>query len=839
MILPWRRIAVSTAVLVLISAGSIFPDQSPEFDRSVEEIQLKIEQRGYHWTAEHNSITELSGREFQRMLGARIPRGLKRRLKEKGDDHYLSSYALPSSYDWRDYGMVTPVRDQGSCGSCWDFAAMGALEAVLMINEGIEYDLSEQQILSCETGGYGCDGGWYSWAWDYIRDNGSVSETCMPYMASDTIPCTDSGCEKLATNGGWVDVPNNVTAIKEAVMISPVATTFHVYDDFRYYGGGCYEHEGNDPINHAVVIVGWCDTMCAGEGAWLVKNSWGTDWGLDGYFWIKYGSCNIGYATQRVMYDSGTDIVYQGNSIEDPGGDGDGRADPGETVDMTVDIFNEIISPARTGISATISSLSEIAEVIQHYSDYPDMPPGGSCGGSPPFEFTVDPFAAPGSEAEFVITISADGAYSSQDTFSIMTGDCPVLLVDDDDGAGLQEYLEVSLDNNNYLFEVWDESESGYITGSVMLDYSVVVWMTGVQGDIEEDNRTAVSSFLDSGGRLLITGQDIGWQLNHDNIPEEEQFYRDYLRAEYISDDSGYRSLTGVAGDPVGDGLFFDIGGGSGSCSQDYPSEIEPYGGGSAVLEYASGEEGAVRYQDTEKLIYLAFGHEAVNTSADRDTLMRRCLEWLVDQWPDLEQPRVQLVSPDGGEEMEGGESFEITWSASDNRGVSDIDILRSYDSGATYPDTVALGEPNDGSYMWTIPDSSSSTSRIRVIAHDSAGLSMYDQSDSDFSTSTTSGNEKVPAAGRVNLSQNFPNPFNPSTSIEFNVPRPMHVRIEIYGVRGRLVKRILDERVERGQHEVKWEGRDSQGRPVASGLYFCRLFTPEVTRSVKMVLIR
>ncbi len=815
-------------------------------DPGIESIQREIDSKGYDWTAKRSWVTDLSKADFQRMLGVHVPHGVEKRfatLQKRFNDgrHPLPMMpAAPSSWDWRDMGGVSAVTSQGGCGSCAIFAGTAALESIVMINEGIEYDLTEQQILSCRTFGYGCSGTWYSWTWDYVRNNGAVLEPCMPYQANDSIPCADETCDIYVTNGGWIDVPNDVEAIKQQVMITPVATTFTVYDDFSAYGGGCYEHEGDESINHAVLIVGWEDTLCGGEGAWLCKNSWGNAWGLDGFFWIKYGTCNIGYATQRVLYNSGLDVWYAGHSILDPGGDGDDRADPGESVAMQVTLWCDILSTDRTNASAVLSTTGGLAVVTQSSVSYGTIPAGASSPGSGDFEFDVDQFAVPGDRIEFVLTITADGGYTRLDTFEVSVGDCPVLIVDDDDGAQLEQYLEASLQNTGHIYEVWNEIDDGSIGAADIIGYTAVIWMTGIAGDIEPDNITALEALLDGGGALLMTGQDVGWQLNYYGDPADLAFYNDYLHADYILDNSGYRDLTGIPGDPVGDGLAFDIGGGDGSGNQDWPSEIEPRTGASSVLEYSPGAEGALRYDTGHRLVYLAFGFEAVNTAADRDTLMSRCLDWLADgNWPDTAPPVVTTISPNGGEEYEAGENVMIMWTAGDNTDVTSVDILMSTDGGMTFDETIVTGAANSGAHTWLASVGASSECRIRVIARDGAGLASYDDSDADFSKGTSTDGPGSPDIRDYYLTQNVPNPFNPITTVRFGLPVSSPVSLRIYDTAGRLVRVLVDDYREAGHYETVWDGLDGSGRPVASGVYFYRLATGSFVEDRKMVLLR
>ncbi len=842
-----NSVRVTAILTVVFSIMTLMPSgASAQSDPAIEYLQREIDSKGYNWTAKRTWLTDLPEEDRLKMIGVNLPEEMIKKfatLQKRFDDGTLSMPmmpAAPSNWDWRDLGGVSAVTNQGGCGSCAIFAGTAALESVVMINEGIEYDLAEQQILSCRTWGYGCEGAWYSWGWDYVRSNGAVLEPCMPYQANDSIPCADDPCDIYVTNGGWVDIPNDVESIKQQVMISPVATTFTVYGDFYSYGGGCYEHADTDQINHAVLIVGWDDDLCGGEGAWLCKNSWGEGWGLDGFFWIKYGTCRIGYATQRVLYNSGLDVWYSGHEILDAGGDSDGRADPGESVDMPVTLWCDILSPDRTSVSATLSTAGGLVVVTQSTVMYGAVPAGSSSSGTGYFEFDVDQFAVPGARIEFVLEITADGGYSHNDTFEVSVGDCPVLLVDDDDGAQLEQFFETSLQNDGYIYEVWDETASGYIDVADLSGYTAVIWLTGVGGDIEPQNITAIEGLLDGGGALLMTGQDVGWQLNAYGVPEDIVFYHDYLHADYIHDDSGFRSLAGIPGDAVGDGLAFDIGGGDGSGTQDYPSEIEPRSSALPVLEYSPGAEGALRYDIGHRLVYLAFGFEAVNTQADRDTLMSRCLEWLAGgTWPDTAPPIVTTLSPDGGEEYSTGENVTISWTADDNAGVTSIDILLSIDGGMTWDETIVEGTVNAGAYTWVASDGASSECRIRVIARDAAGLAAYDDSDADFSKGSATGGPDSPDIRDYYLAQNVPNPFNPVTTVRFGLPVSSSVSLRIYDAAGRLVRVLIEDHLEAGHHETVWDGLDRVGRPVASGVYFCRLATNAFAEEKKMILLR
>jgi hypothetical protein len=416
----------------------------------------------------------------------------------------------------------------------------------------------------------------------------------------------------------------------------------------------------------------------------------------------------------------------------------------------------------------------------------------------------------------------------------------PILFVDDDEGETTETYFERALADNGYVYEKWVEDLDGDVPLSEMQRYVVTVWTTGWGGGLATGNRSALSSFLDGGGRLFLSGEDIGWYLNYEGDPAKIQFYNNYLHADYVADDSGYRSLAGVAGDPVGGGLSFTLNGAGSAMNQFYPSEINPRTGATGIFEYAAGHEGALRYGTGHREVLLGFGLEGVTTTAMQDTILRRGLEWLAEgNWPDTEQPEVEVLSPNGGEELPAGTPCDITWSASDNTGVISVDILRSFDSGVAFSQTVATGEANDGSFSWIVPEGENATSRIRVIARDAAGLAWRDDSDADFTTGPTVGVRERAGIGPFALAQNAPNPFNPATRIAYSIEAASWVDLAIYDPSGRPVRRLLAARQDAGNHVALWDGRTDDGRAAASGTYFYRLAVNgrELTR--RMILLK
>jgi hypothetical protein len=209
----------------------------------------------------------------------------------------------------------------------------------------------------------------------------------------------------------------------------------------------------------------------------------------------------------------------------------------------------------------------------------------------------------------------------------------------------------------------------------------------------------------------------------------------------------------------------------------------------------------------------------------------------------DTQAPSVTVVSPNGGESWNDGSVHQITWTATDNVGVTSIDLTYSTDNGGSWL-PVSAGEANDGTYDWTVPNTPSTLSLVRAVAHDAAGNTASDQSNGDFTIVSVSG---VPDGNRnpkdapteVVLLPNHPSPFSDATEIEFGLPKSQPVSLKAYGVDGRLVATLAEGTFGAGYHKLIWRGTDTQDRHVAAGVYFYRLETPDKTLTHKMLVVR
>ncbi|XP_044086521.1 pro-cathepsin H [Neovison vison] len=218
--------------------------------------------------------------------------------------NYLrGSGPYPPFVDWRKKGkFVSPVKNQGGCGSCWTFSTTGALESAIAIRTGKLLSLAEQQLVDCaqDFNNHGCQGGLPSQAFEYIRYNkGIMGEDSYPYKGQDS-DCKFQPSKAIAFVKDVANITiNDEEAMVEAVALyNPVSFAFEVTSDFMMYRKGIYSstscHKTPDKVNHAVLAVGYGEQN--GIPYWIVKNSWGPQWGMNGYFLIERGKNMCGLA---------------------------------------------------------------------------------------------------------------------------------------------------------------------------------------------------------------------------------------------------------------------------------------------------------------------------------------------------------------------------------------------------------------------------------------------------------------------------------------------------------------------------------------------------------------
>jgi len=247
-----------------------------------------------------NKFADMTNEEFRRLHNGLRPE-LARKDRVGATFDHVQLKALPATVDWRTKGVVTPVKDQGQCGSCWAFAAVASLEGQHALSTGKLVSLSEQNLVDCsgDEGNMGCEGGLPDNAYQYIIDaKGLDTEASYPYTAEDD-DCTFSAKNVGATIKSFTDVASgDESALQKAsATIGPISVGIDASsDDFQLYTGGVYDEQdcSTTELDHGVTVVGYGTDN--GTDYWLVKNSWGESWGIQGYIKMsrnKQNQCGI------------------------------------------------------------------------------------------------------------------------------------------------------------------------------------------------------------------------------------------------------------------------------------------------------------------------------------------------------------------------------------------------------------------------------------------------------------------------------------------------------------------------------------------------------------------
>lgn len=265
-----------------------------------------------------NKFADMTNHEFRRVYaGSKISHHRMLQGQRIGSNGfmYANDDNVPASVDWRKENAVTPVKDQGRCGSCWAFSTVVAVEGINQIKTKKLVSLSEQELVDCDTSGnHGCNGGLMDMAFDFIKKNGGLTtEDNYPYTAADGSCNTVMKENQAVSIDGHEDVPvNDEDALMKAVANQPVSVAIDAGSyDFQLYSEGVFTGKCGTELNHGVAVVGY-DTSDDGTKYWIVKNSWGADWGEKGYIRMqrgisdKNGLCGIAMEASYPVKNSDT-----------------------------------------------------------------------------------------------------------------------------------------------------------------------------------------------------------------------------------------------------------------------------------------------------------------------------------------------------------------------------------------------------------------------------------------------------------------------------------------------------------------------------------------------------
>lgn len=283
--------------IVAILAAQLFVDSASAKVVNVELLNKKLQQQNANWFAKDNWLNHLSKEELRHVFGLRDTPTAD--VQFVSPQSLESKAAIPGSRDWRDYqgkNWVSPIANQGNCGSCVAFAAVGVLETQINISAlipDLNVKLSPQYLFGC--GGGMCDYGWYPGsAASYLQSKGVPDEACLPYTSgasgqdvSCQAACSNapSRVKKISSYKSPSKTVRNIAAVKQALLQGPVMTTLTVYSDFMTYSSGVYKRTSDEALGgHAISIVGYDDIT----RSWIIRNSWGEDWGEKGFGHVSY-----------------------------------------------------------------------------------------------------------------------------------------------------------------------------------------------------------------------------------------------------------------------------------------------------------------------------------------------------------------------------------------------------------------------------------------------------------------------------------------------------------------------------------------------------------------------
>jgi len=260
------------------------------------------------WTAGHNAVFDgMTFNDARALLGTELLH-ISDHLDECLDDSVYDAVTdVPAEFDartqWKD--LIHPIRDQKHCGSCWAFSASEVLsDRVAIASKKASPVLSPEDMVSCDTGDFGCRGGRIPGAWNYLKTKGIVSDACFPYGAGNgTVPTCPNKCadgetwSSSKTKAASAYAINGVINMQKEIMTNgPIQVAFMVYKSFMSYKTGVYQKHIWELLpegGHAVKMVGWGTEKAIDY--WLVANSWNASWGMDGFFKIRRGknACGI------------------------------------------------------------------------------------------------------------------------------------------------------------------------------------------------------------------------------------------------------------------------------------------------------------------------------------------------------------------------------------------------------------------------------------------------------------------------------------------------------------------------------------------------------------------
>lgn len=331
-------------------------------------------------------------------------------------------------------------------------------------------------------------------------------------------------------------------------------------------------------------------------------------------------------------FQTGSAAKFALNQLDITEDDNDGAPEPGENVTLAIGLFNHLSEVSQA--AATLSCNSDLITFTEPYTEWPLIPTGSAQPSATPFEFEVDP-AHPDEVVEFTLDFLIEGTWQTQMSFDLMIGQADYLVVDDDGGADYEQYVMAAFADLNLLAEHWDAARRGVPNSNRVAEYTTMMWFTGDENEetLNQGDQAKLISFLNNGGRLFLTGQDIDEDLVTNGHGAE--FFQTFLHADVAND--SYPTTGIVLGHPDHPdfvGSVIKISGLNGANNQTSPGSLIPLGSAVPVLNYAgSSEIAAIQYEGSYRVMFFGFGFEAINSSTASmlrpEVVLERVITWL------------------------------------------------------------------------------------------------------------------------------------------------------------------------------------------------------------------
>ena len=601
------------------------------------------------------------------------------------------------------------------------------------------------------TEGRGFGGGLSLW-----NCNASVSKNIISHNSANSSG-NGMGGGFFLWQGGEAKIINNTIAYNKAALggglnnqgTSPIVKNSIIWDNQAQTDPEIHRTGGSLDITYSNINGGWngignidADPLFADTTFTLMENSPCIDAG-DPYSELDHDGTRADMGAKIFFHLTSPYIWKTAEKIDDSTGNNNGKPDAGESVNISITLINTSLD--ATGVSAQLLSDDTSLQISQNTASFGDIGRNQVANNeSNPFKIQVESGTTSHSTTLY-FKITADGDYSNTDSMKVIVGTPDFLIVDDDNGDKYENYYIEPLNAKGIFPDYWDINANGIPEKNLLLQFKAVIWFTGDdrENTLTTGEQSLISDFLDESGRLLITGQNIGYDLVENGTENDSTFYHNYLQSRYLADSSHASMTLGLGNDPITSGMFVFFQPTGGAGNQTSPDIIEPIEPASAILNYTPIMKCAgIRYENANvgsRLVYLAFGIEGISgpNNETAGQLMEKSLNWLIGPISNIKNKIITSMIPNN-----------------------------------------------------------------------------------------------------YNLNQNYPNPFNAHTTIGYQIPKTEHAKLVVYNLLGQTIKILIDKNHQAGSYQLIWDGKDTEGNIVPSGVYFYKLESEGFSQAKKMLLL-